>query len=223
MIQTPPARVLIVCTANAIRSPFLEHLLRARLERSGVVVPVIESAGSAARPDQSAEPRVVEIGRGHGLDIGPHRTRHLEESMLAPGVTVLCAAAMHRRAVLDMRPELLDTTFTAREFARLLGDEREPVGAPGDWAALVRAASRQRSRARRGTSGEDDLVDPIGQPAPVWEEFERNAVEAVESIARHAERLLRSDAAAPQSETPPRTRRELRAWRARIDAGSPVQ
>lgn len=63
-------RVLIVCTANAIRSPFVEHLLRARLADAGVVAPVISSAGTAARPERAAVPEAVDLGREYGLDQG---------------------------------------------------------------------------------------------------------------------------------------------------------
>jgi protein-tyrosine phosphatase len=217
-ISTTLTRVLIVCTANAIRSPFLEYLLRARLSETGLTPPVIESAGSAARPGRAAEPRIVEIGRAHGLDIDTHRTRRLDEHVLASAVTVLCAASMHRRTVLDMRPDLLDTTFTVREFARLLSEQTDPVGGCGDWGALARAAARHRSRPRRGVRGDDDLVDPIAQPAEVWDEFERNAVEAVDGIVHHAVRLLGPNVSAPGIGRPPRTRREWRAARALLDS-----
>ncbi|WP_424707923.1 hypothetical protein [Microbacterium sp. SLBN-111] len=207
-----------MCTANAIRSPFLEHLLRARLSETDLVPPVIGSAGSAARPGRAAEPRVVEIGRAHGLDLDTHRTRRLDEHLLASSVTVLCAAATHRRTVLDMRPDLLDSTFTVREFARLLSEQTDPVRGRGDWSALARAAARQRSRPRRGARGDDDLVDPIAQSAEVWDAFERDAVAAVDGIVRHAVRLLRPKVAALRTDPPPQTRREWRAARALLDS-----
>ncbi|KZE42528.1 arsenate reductase/protein-tyrosine-phosphatase family protein [Microbacterium sp. T32] len=207
-----------MCTANAIRSPFLEHLLRARLSGTGLTPPVIESAGSAARPGRPAEPRIVEIARAYGLDLDGHRTRRLDEHVLASSAPVLCAAAIHRRAVLDMRPDLLDATFTVREFSRLLSEQVDPVGERGDWGALARAAARHRSSPRRGARGDDDLVDPIAQPAEVWAEFERHAVEAVDRIVHHAVRLLGPNGSASRIDQPPRTRREWRAARALLDS-----
>ena len=138
--------------------------------------------------------------------------------MLASGVTVLCAAAIHRRTVLDMRPDLLDTTFTVREFARLLSEQTDPRGIRGDWGALAEAAARLRSRPRRGAAGDDDLVDPIGAPTEVWDEFERNAVEAVEGIVHHAVRLLRPSGQTARIDQPPQTRREWRAARTLPDS-----
>lgn len=216
MNDSPPTCLLIVCTANAIRSPFIEHLLRARLVDSGVGDAVIGSAGTAARPGSPAERDVVEIGRTYGLDLDRHRTRRLEEAMLSHGTIVLCAAAHHRRTVLDMRPDLLDTTFTVREFARLLGEEERAAG--GDWTALVRAAGQRRTRRRPVPGRSDDLLDPIGQSADVWANFEKDAVSAVEAIAAHAQRLLRPDAEAARRGATPLTRRE---WRASRPAGRP--
>lgn len=207
-------RVLIVCTANVIRSPFVEHLLRARLGGLDVARWQIESAGSLARPGRPAESRVVEIARLRGLDLVEHRARRLDESMLDPGITVLCAAATHRRTVLDMRPDLLDSTFTVREFARLLEAADRPRGGVHDWFSLVHHVSRHRTRARAGSAAEDDLVDPIGQPPAVWAEFEDRAVAAVDTIVR---RIGLMDPGGATPLTParvPRTRREMRALRA---------
>lgn len=208
MSESTAPRLLIVCTANAIRSPFVEHLLRARLVEMGGAEVQIRSAGAAARPGMPAEPNVVEVGRAHGIHLDDHRTRLLDESMLSPGTTVLCAEAAHRRTVLDMRPGLLDTTFTVREFARLLGDEGPPAGA--GWESLIRAAAQLRTRVRRGSAREDDLVDPIGQPPTVWAEFERQAVGAVETIAHAVAAAVVDGGDGPAI---PLTRRALRARR----------
>lgn len=219
MSPSSPARVLVVCTANAIRSPFVEHLLRARFAASDVADALVDSAGSAARPGDPAAPQVIEVGRTYGLDLDGHRTRRLDEATLQGTTIVLCAAATHRRTVLDMRPDLLDSTFTIREFARLLADESIEVADTDDWATLVRAAAGRRTRVRPASPGDDDLVDPIGQPAAVWARFERDAVAAVETIAAHAARLWRAGAERPPTTAPPATRRELRARRARVSPG----
>lgn len=216
MKQLSRPRVLIVCTANAIRSPFIEHLLRSRFADAGVVGPVLASAGTAARSGRPAEPDAVELGREHGLDLARHRTRPLDELLLRESSTVLCAAAVHRRTVLDMRPDALDTTFTVREFARLLREERDAV-ARDDWESLVRRLARGRTRARRTPVGDDDLVDPIGQPEAVWRQFERAATEAVEAIAVHAAPALAGAPADRGADRPPLTRREHRERARRLE------
>ncbi len=212
------ARVLVVCTANAIRSPFVAHLLHRRLSENGVEGFRIESAGTAARPGFPAEPGVIEMARAHGLDLAGYRTRRLDESLLRSVTAVLCAERAHRRLVLDMRPDLLDATFTIREFARLATAAEPAALAADDWPSLVCAAARARTRRRADRDGDDDIVDPIGRDASVWGEFERQALEAVDRIVVRAA-TLPPVAPSPAVASPlPRTRRE---WRARTaDPGS---
>lgn len=65
-------RVLILCTGNSARSQIAEGLLRhdagARFE--------VESAGS--KPS-SVRPEAIQVMREIGIDIGKHRSKHLDE------------------------------------------------------------------------------------------------------------------------------------------------
>ena len=112
---------IVVCTANAIRSPFVENLLRRRLAERGVDGIDLESAGTAARSGLLAEEGARSLALAKGFSLEEHRTRRLDEQMLRSGTMVLCAERAHRRVVLGMRPDLWATVFTVREFARLLG------------------------------------------------------------------------------------------------------
>ncbi|WP_285138111.1 hypothetical protein [Microbacterium sp. lyk4-40-TSB-66] len=174
-------RIVVVCTANMIRSPFIAGLLSSRLSVMTDDAPQVESAGTAARPGDEAASEVVGLGRTFGLELSAHRTRRLADGVLATGDTVLCAERAHRRVVLDLRPDLLSSVFTVREFARLVDDEAVQAAA-SDWAGLVRAASRARLAGRTAVDDVDDVIDPVGRPAEVWTEFERQATRAVSTI-----------------------------------------
>lgn len=171
-------RIVIVCRANVIRSPFVAALMSSRLPASHVEKLRIESAGTAARPATPAEERVVSLGRTYGLDLDAHRSRRLDDGVLGAGDTVLCAERVHRRAVLDLRPDLISSVFTIREFSRLA---EATHGRPTSWADLVRVASQTRLAAP-ATTDDDDLFDPIGGPDAAWLAFERQATQAVSAI-----------------------------------------
>lgn len=178
-----PARVLVVCTANVIRSPFVAGLLRTRLETAGVTGLRLDSAGVSARPGRPAETRVRDLGRVYGLDLDAHRSALLDDARLASGPTVLCAERGHRRAILALRPDLVASVFTIREFARLVeavGREGEP--APREWSELVQRAARARFADRHVVDSDDDVVDPIGRSDDVWLQFENQATQAVSTI-----------------------------------------
>lgn len=200
-------RVLVVCTANMIRSPFVAALLRTRLASCPGAVLDISSAGTAARPGDAAADGVIEMGRTYGLSLDEHRTRRLDEGVLQTGDTVLCAERAHRRAVLDLRPDLISSVFTVREFARSV-ETVTTAGGAGNWPALVQAAARARSVERRGL--DDDIVDPVGRPADVWLAFEREATWAVSTILASIASLPRIDAEAAAQGFIPATRREYR-------------
>jgi protein-tyrosine phosphatase len=202
-------RIVVVCTANMIRSPFVAGLLSSRLAATTDDLLRVESAGTAARPGDEAAPEIVDLGRTYGLDLSAHRTRRLDDGVLATGDTVLCAERAHRRVVLDLRPDLLSSVFTVREFARLV-DDGAVRAAASDWAGLVGAASRARLAGRMTMDEADDIVDPVGRPQQVWTEFERQATQAVSTILGVMAGLpaLGSPAEAPQRVAG--TRREYR-------------
>lgn len=202
-------RIVVICTANMIRSPFVAGLLSSRLAAMTDDRLRLESAGTAARPGDEAAPEVIDLGRTYGLDLSPHRTRRLDDGVLEAGDTVLCAERAHRRVVLDLRPDLLSSVFTVREFARLVDDEAVR-GAASDWAGLVRAASRARLAGRVAADEVDDVIDPVGRPKDVWTEFERQATRAVSTILGAVAGLPALGSPVGDIPRVPRTRREYR-------------
>ncbi|MEW1706389.1 hypothetical protein AB0230_04020 [Microbacterium sp. NPDC089190] len=172
-------RVVIVCTANVIRSAFVAALLSSRSPEGHKAHLTFQSAGTLARPSTPADEKVVTLGRTYGLSLEGHRARRLDEGFLRTGDTVLCAERAHRRVVLDLRPDLISSVFTIREFSRLV--ETVPGRAPS-WAALVQAASRSRLSRPPRDPEEDDMLDPVGGADAAWLAFERQATQAVSSI-----------------------------------------
>lgn len=175
-------RILVVCTANIIRSPFVAALLGTRLHPTTAGPVVVTSAGVSARFGTSAEPQAIDVARVYGLDLTGHRAERLVEPTLEDQTLVLCAERRHRRAVLRMRPDLVSSVFTVREFSRLLESVRDAGIAPADWPSLVAAAAAMRTRDRHVADGDDGIVDPVSRPPSVWQTFERQSVQAVSSI-----------------------------------------
>lgn len=175
-------RLVIVCTANIIRSPFVAALLRAGVDAMEGRSIDISSAGVASREERPADPRVRQLGEMYGVDLDGHRSRPLEDALLAGAPTVLCAERAHRRAVLDRRPELVSSVFTVREFARLVRSREAGSPSPArEWNDLVRRAAAARVTDRL-VPDDDDIVDPVMGDAPVWVRFEKQAVNAVSEI-----------------------------------------
>jgi len=79
--RTQPS-VLVVCTGNLCRSPLAEALLRRRLQEAGLDADVA-SAGTAAPPDATPDPKLQRVATEHdwtsrrigASDWNPHMSR----------------------------------------------------------------------------------------------------------------------------------------------------
>ena len=71
--------VLFVCLGNICRSPLAEGVFRAELERRGLTGLVrVDSCGTGGwHVGENPDPRSVEVGLDHGVDISSQRSRQL--------------------------------------------------------------------------------------------------------------------------------------------------
>lgn len=71
-------RVLMVCLGNICRSPTAEGVFRARLQESGMIDVVVDSAGTAGyHVGDAPDPRTVRAARSRGIDLSALRARQL--------------------------------------------------------------------------------------------------------------------------------------------------
>lgn len=114
---TPPAapengrrRILVVCSSNACRSPFVAQALQRSLgdEQWQVV-----SAGTRAREDEPVSDHVCAAAAEHGVDLSFHRSRRVTSELIRSSELVI---AVSRPQV----GELLELEANARRRIRLL-------------------------------------------------------------------------------------------------------
>jgi protein-tyrosine-phosphatase len=149
-----------------------EILLRERLGGLGLDARVA-SAG-LLEPGRPASAHGVDIMRGRGLDMGPHRSRAISRDMLTSADLILGMAREHVREAVVMDPALWPRTFTLKELVRRgeAAGPRRPGEALDAW--LRRVAEGRRISELTGSSPLDDVEDPIGGPRSA---YERMAVE----------------------------------------------
>jgi protein-tyrosine phosphatase len=177
--------ILVVCTGNVCRSPMAEGFLRAALtERLGQDAPPVRSAGTAGWQGSEATHEAIAAAGERGVDIGSHRARILDRTLVRDADLVVCMAAEHREAVASLDPGAFERTFTIGELVRLLETD------PSDGTVAERVAAA--AAARNGSSVRDaDVRDPLGDPI---EGYRQVADELVELTARLAAALAaRSD------------------------------
>ena len=160
-----PGIVLVVCTGNVCRSPYIEQRLRHELAGTGIVV---TSAGTRALVGRDMDPGTRERLQRSGVDVDGFRARPLTAELVAVADLVVAAAREHRGAAARLHPAALGRTFTLRDLADLLaGATADDLAASAEEPTWVRQVAATASR-RRGlvTARQEgvDVTDPIGGP-----------------------------------------------------------
>jgi protein-tyrosine phosphatase len=207
----PVFTVLLVCTGNICRSALAERLGRAYLdeilgEDAGTVH--LSSAGVQAVVGSAMHPDSALVLQGLGGDPAGFTARQLVDDMAIDADLTLTMTRRHRRDVLRGAPRALARTFTLREAAGLL----ELVGdgdVSGDGLAerarsLVKELAAARSR--RQSSADDDIHDPIGQPAEMHGDVGDAVATALIPVLSRIVALRPDGSAAPQERLAPARR-----------------
>ena len=180
-MTTPAAgRVLVVCTGNVCRSPYIERRLAQLLAGTGVEV---SSAGTRALVGAPIEPGSVEALVGLEADALAFASRQVTMAMLSEADLVITATQHHRREVVALVPAVLRRTFSLGELADLVRDtdiagemgafEAEPQSGRDDsaapWAARLAAlAWSRRGRSRIRQPEDSDIPDPYGRGSAAY-------------------------------------------------------
>lgn len=155
-----PVRLLFVCTANRVRSPFAEAMARTIIESRQLPVQVA-SAGTEAT-SAPAVVNMIEVAAKFGVDLSGHRSRQLDVALTSSADLIVTMTGEHVVEVIGLDPDALQRTITLREFAAATREQ----GAPRWDAESVR--NRAAGVTNRSISvllgGELDVADPIGGP-----------------------------------------------------------
>jgi len=187
-VSDPPLQVLMVCTGNICRSPMMERILRAALNRHGAGNAVaVSSAGTWAQAGELMQPFATSTLTERGVDAGGFAATPLTDELLRSSDLVVTATREHRAQVVGLVPGTVRRTFTLLELASIAGSApTTPDPAPADQAARARQAvawaAQMRGSISRHVEGADDLGDPLGAPAQVYRQRADTITEAVEQI-----------------------------------------
>jgi protein-tyrosine phosphatase len=160
-----PDAVLVVCTGNVCRSPYIALLLTALINRTDAATTNVESAGTRALVGARVDPEVVEALWGLGVDAGGWRGQQVTGDQIDRASLIVVASREHRTAVARMRPRALGRVFTLRQLVRLLEAARHEDGALPRLSAadLARRCALARGLTGPSAGADDDVPDPFGR------------------------------------------------------------
>lgn len=167
--------VLVVCTGNICRSPYVAAILQNALPGAEVA-----SAGTAALVrQQPVEPVAEALARL--TTSTPPPARQVRSWMVRRADLVLTMTQTQRAAVVHAVPKAGARTFTLKELARTAARFTRPgEELRSTLVDLLDQAALEIARSTRDQ--DDDLQDPYGGPAEGYTTMMREADEAVRVI-----------------------------------------
>ena len=191
-LQGEPAHVLIVCTGNVCRSPFIERVLAAALPPSAGVV--VSSAGTGALVGRPMEPLAAAQTERYAGSPDGFVARQLVPGIVDSADLVLTATRRHRGEVASLHPRALSYAFTLGDFADLVtGVSPEDVAAAGEPGAegarpriraLVRAVAARRGLNPPLEASQVDIVDPFRGDEARFEAMAQQVMGVLPTVAR---------------------------------------
>ena len=119
--------VIFVCQGNICRSPFAEHLLRARPRGAAGAIRV-SSAGLLPIPGRPAPPAAQTAARAFGIDLALHRSRNFDDTVVGPGDLVLVFDEASFSSALDRHPGLAGSIVSLGALLPDVGPIPDPHG-----------------------------------------------------------------------------------------------
>ncbi|WP_404392283.1 low molecular weight phosphatase family protein [Humibacillus xanthopallidus] len=155
--------ILVVCTGNICRSPYIERRLAGLLAGTGAVV---SSAGTRALVGAPIEPGSADLLAAAGGSTADFAARQISPAILAEADLVIASTQLHRAESVRVNPRVLRRTFTLGELADLVRDadlaaEAADTDPELPWARrLGEIALRRRGLFRARPAEESDIPDP---------------------------------------------------------------
>lgn len=164
--------VLVVCTGNVCRSPYVAA--RLTVELPGLTV---GSGGTGALVGEPPTEETEGLLLQHGIRVDGAVARSVDRAQLRGARLIVTAARRHRVEIGRLLPAAADRAYTLRELARILRSRGRPEGLGVDG---VLATARDSVEHGEDVDHDDDLVDPYGRSEDT---YFRMASEADEALA----------------------------------------
>jgi protein-tyrosine phosphatase len=178
--------ILVVCTGNVCRSPYIERLLTAELADCGIEV---ASAGTHALVGEPMDEGSQRLLDRVGLSADGFVARQLTPEMAQSADLVLAATREHRSRVVRMAPRALRRTHAIADFADLVASAQFAPSEGSLVAQLAADGAARRGEVQVREPADADIVDPFRRGGEVFEQMAAQVAQVLPPIVETARRL----------------------------------
>lgn len=182
--------ILVVCTGNVCRSPYIHLRLAEALNDLGIDV---SSAGTGALVGRPVDPGSAALLDAAHVDSSAFRARQLTAQLVQDADLVLTATHSHRRQVVQEVPAALRKTFALTDFADLVEglqlDDLATVRGCSLVSRVASAAADRRHLVHARTDEDADIVDPFRRGADVFAQMERQTMPSLDVVVNTLRRV----------------------------------
>ena len=183
--MTALGTLLVVCTGNVCRSPYIERRLRHELVGTGIEV---TSAGTQAVVGHDMDVGTRELLERSGIDASGFTARQLTAELLSGADLVVAAAREHRATAARLHPAAMARTVTLCDLSDLLrevtAEELHAGDSGASWVRQVGSAASGRRGAVHARQDGVDIVDPIGGPPSLFAQMAAEVDDALGPVVR---------------------------------------
>jgi protein-tyrosine phosphatase len=160
-MQKPQCDVLVVCTGNVCRSPYIAALLSTALPELNTT-----SAGTRAPFRATVDEQIQQVLAKRGVPSDTHRSRRVNRRAAGEAALIITATRQHRGELVRRFPAVAPKVFTLKELARLISSTELPIGSadasPRDRVTALVAHVTDAATAQLDKHHDDNLDDPHG-------------------------------------------------------------
>lgn len=183
--HAPSGHILIVCTGNICRSPYIERVLAHELADTGILV---SSAGTGALVGNPIDPQSASRVAAAGADPEGFAARQVTKQIVADADLIIGATREHLADIVPLHPRALRYAFALHDLGDLLAavTPAEIAAAPGDnrVAKVAAAAISKRGIVNPRLPEESGIVDPYRQPTEVFDQMVSEIATSLPSILK---------------------------------------
>ena len=125
-------KIMFICTGNICRSAMADAMLKYKIKDTDLENKIeVYSAGTYAETGAYATYNAIEAMDELGVDLRLHRATNILDSNIQDMDLILCATQNHRDFIISMYPDLINKTFTIKEYADY--DTETGIDIPDPW------------------------------------------------------------------------------------------